>query len=167
MTISKSYSSKPGERSAVIDGHKFNEPEKSLTVIFPFQLHGFSGSGGKCSWIGIRPEAMFAHKDTLFGKCPTRPGSHRIRTQRTRESAHNDSHVRRHHRRNRTERPRPSPFSVKYPTYYALKNGNAALCRFRIIPSSCRAHSRQRLHSGKARQNNRNQRTHTVRLLHG
>lgn len=62
-----------GERSAVIDGHKFNEPEKSLTVIFPFQLHGFSGSGGKCSWIGIHPEAMFAHKDTLFGKCPTRP----------------------------------------------------------------------------------------------
>ena len=35
-----------GERIVEIDGQTYREPMGSLTVIFPFQLHRFSGGGG-------------------------------------------------------------------------------------------------------------------------
>lgn len=62
-----------GERIVEIDGQTYREPMGSLTVIFPFQLHRFSGGGGRCAWIGIHPEALFAHTDVLFGKKPAHP----------------------------------------------------------------------------------------------
>lgn len=63
-----------GERNAVIDGAEYIETEGSLTVIFPFQLHSFSGTGdGVHSWIGISPQQISGLFDIVLKEIPSHP----------------------------------------------------------------------------------------------
>lgn len=63
-----------GERNVVIDGAEFIETEGSLTVIFPFQLHGFSGTGnGVHSWLGINPQKISGLFDIVLREIPSHP----------------------------------------------------------------------------------------------
>ena len=63
-----------GERNVVIDGTEFIETEGSLTVIFPFQLHSFSGTGdGIHSWIGINPQHISGLFDIVLREIPSHP----------------------------------------------------------------------------------------------
>jgi AraC-like DNA-binding protein len=63
-----------GERKVVIDGVDFSEPEGSLTVIFPFQLHGFSGDGdGVCSCLAVNPQQIPGYSEEALKKIPSHP----------------------------------------------------------------------------------------------
>lgn len=63
-----------GDRMAIIESREYYEPEGSLTVIFPFQRHGYRTlNGGQHNVICIDPQYLFGYSERLFSFMPSDP----------------------------------------------------------------------------------------------
>ena len=63
-----------GDRTAIIESREYHEPEGSLTVIFPFQRHGYRAlNGGQHNVICVDPQYLFGYSDRLFSFIPSMP----------------------------------------------------------------------------------------------
>lgn len=62
-----------GERTVLIDSHEYPEPTGSLTLVFPFQLHGYLGGSGQHNVICVNPQYLFGYCDILLSCIPSEP----------------------------------------------------------------------------------------------